>query len=738
MSAYPDVHSVAGGEGQIGQSLTRTERQIPHLFLLVALLFGCSYAIFLPPNQVPDEFKHFLRSIDVASGYCVGHVSTRTPISVFNMLQAFPSKLEDAPPSTRWLTAADYSPWLDEPLAPTRTIEVDAMPATIYTCVPYLPSGIAIAVAKEIAAPPLILFWAGRLTNLVVFVALVFLALRWLPDFRMQLLGLALMPMTLTQAASFSADAMTLSTSFLLIAYILRLSFDGNILSIERRGFVILGLLSLFCALTKFNIWLELLVLLIPAAKFRGRRDRLVFVLSMLLICIIAGLSWQALNSWNMHLFFQDWLGNRSINARENANWLSHHPGLFLTDIWLSVATFPKHYLTMFVGMLGWVTMPLPFNDVIAYVAVLVVVALTQTERTRLCWRSRTILGILFIASCISLFTLLFEFETTATYIQRTPPVAAGIPGLQGRYFIPFALLLLLFLSSRRIRLSSRIALVGLLVVATVANATAIELVWKEFYQDGLLKKLNGHALLLRDGRMFLSANGELHYIPDPRTLNVLGVGSHVNKQDGKGLTGFKVGAPLPSISTRLIRDSESKAVFLLAGGFRHYVPDPPTLQALKLPDTVVDVPRSVIDSIPEGDALPHSDPDEKIEVVRTDLGRTFLLAGNVLHLIPDAKTLSILGLSQSIRRVNEREFGSLQMGAPLPGLPSRLLLDQETQTIFVVEGGRLHGIPDPPTLFALGLSDPVVDVPKAVINAIPLGAVLPHSDKPIPKKVTP
>ena len=735
MSAYPDVHSVAGGQGQTGQTLKRTARQIPNLFVFLALLFGCCYAILLPPNQVPDEFKHFLRSVDVASGHCVGHVATQTPISVFNMLQAFPSKLEDAPPATRWLTAADYYPWLDQPLEPNRTIGVDDMPAIIYTCVPYLPSGLTMAVAKEIAAPPLILFWAGRLTNLIVFVALVFLALRSLPDFRMQLLGLVLMPMTLSQAASFSADAITLSTSFLLIAYILRLAFDENVFLIGRRDFVILGLLSLSCALTKFNIWLELLVLLIPAAKFRKRRDRLVFVLSMLLICIIAGLGWQAVNSRNIHLFFQDWLGNRSINAQANANWLSHHPGLFLKDIWLTIATFPRHYMTMFVGMLGWITMPLPFNEVIAYLAVLVFVAVTQTERTGLSRRSRTLLGFLFVASCISLFALLFEVETTATYIHRNPPGAAGIPGLQSRYFIPFAFLLLLCISSRRVRISSRIALISLVAVSTVANATAIELVWKEFYQDGLSKKLNGHALLFQDGRMFLSCNGELHYIPDPRTLIVLGVGSHIDKQAGKRLNAFKIGAPLPSISTRLIRDSESKAVFLLAGGFRHYVPDPPTLQALRLPDSIVDVPRSAVDSIPEGDALPHSDPNEKIEAVRTDDGRTFLLAGNVLHLVPDAKTLYILGFSQSIHRVDEREFGSLQMGSPLPALSSRLLLDRETQSVFVVENGMLRGIPDPPTLFALGLSDPVVDMPKAVLNAIPLGAVLPHSDKPIPQK---
>jgi uncharacterized membrane protein len=93
--------------------------------------------------------------------------------------------------------------------------------ANTYNCVAYMASGTALFIGKALSLPPLVLFEAGRMVN-----------------------GVALMPMTLAQAASFSADAASFATTFLLIAYILKLAFDERVQALGWREIFTLTLLA--------------------------------------------------------------------------------------------------------------------------------------------------------------------------------------------------------------------------------------------------------------------------------------------------------------------------------------------------------------------------------------------------------------------------------------------------------------------------------------------------------------
>ena len=64
----------------------------------------------------------------------------------------------------------------------------------------------------------------ARIGNLLFFVAVLYLALRIAPVCRPVLFCLALMPMTIHQAASASADGPTIASAFLLFAYVLHLA----------------------------------------------------------------------------------------------------------------------------------------------------------------------------------------------------------------------------------------------------------------------------------------------------------------------------------------------------------------------------------------------------------------------------------------------------------------------------------------------------------------------------------
>jgi uncharacterized membrane protein len=72
--------------------------------------------------------------------------------------------------------------------------------------------------AKLSSQSAIVVLYGARLANLVVYLLLVYVALRILPLGRPVLFCIALMPMTLHQAASVSADALTIASAFLLRA----------------------------------------------------------------------------------------------------------------------------------------------------------------------------------------------------------------------------------------------------------------------------------------------------------------------------------------------------------------------------------------------------------------------------------------------------------------------------------------------------------------------------------------
>lgn len=65
-----------------------------------------------------------------------------------------------------------------------------------------------------------------------------------------------------------------MAATFFLCACALKLGFDSRIVTVQRRQYLLLIAAVVAVSLAKFNIWLTLLVFLIPAAKFGSRRAR--------------------------------------------------------------------------------------------------------------------------------------------------------------------------------------------------------------------------------------------------------------------------------------------------------------------------------------------------------------------------------------------------------------------------------------------------------------------------------
>ncbi len=573
----------------------------PLLAVLIGLVFGLGYLCLMPPFQIPDEASHFNRAVSVASGHCVAQGKTEIPRELFNFETAFPGFLERQKGIGRWVAKNDLTRWLHSQPSGDGAAQVSNPNSSLYSCLPYLPGASSLVVSRFLHLPPLMVLYAGRLANLASFLALIYASLHVMPDFRLHVLALAIMPMTLHQAASWSADALTLGTTFFLLAYILKLSFDPAIERIRGRQIALLGAAVLVCSLMKFNLWLVFTVALIPVARLKTRWHRWLLMGATVTLALACVTGWQAVNQTNTiaYLNFKKAIG---IDITANTEFIRRHPALVLENMGASLTQQGGRLAIMFVGFLGWIAIPLPRKVVLAYLACLALLAATQTGRVRLATYQRLLLAVISAASILITFVLMFDFDTTARYIADVHRSVEPILSIQGRYFIPIGLLVMLVFSNRRYRVPSRVALGLTLLVSCWANASAYYLIYKDYYSRAYLKAAPVLGIRWPDGKTFLCADGVLHRITGTETLAYLHF--HRPLVIGKPIEeSVLVKDAFPALPGRVLRTADDPAIYFVDDGARHSIPNPTTQIALGLTEVQI-VPATVMQAIPQGPAL--------------------------------------------------------------------------------------------------------------------------------------
>jgi uncharacterized membrane protein len=290
---------------------------------------------------------------------------------------------------------------------------------------------------------------------------------------------IALTPMSLNLAASFSADAVTLAMTALLTALIFRLAFDDEISSMRRRDWILVPVILVLLTLCKFNVWMSLLVLLIPAKKFGSRKRAAVFAGVCLLACCIAGFGWQKINSAAISAYASLRAGHGAVLA-DNIAFLQAHPLTFLGIVQSTCSSMVWIWLWEFVGVFGWVRVPLPGPLFVVYIALLILAACTQA-RVVLTRPQRTILFSFVVLTIISIHALLWVFETDTTVLRQAFAGPVFVSGIQGRYFLPIGLPALAIIGNGRIQLSRLFLLIAIGAVVVI-NIFALITIWRAYY----------------------------------------------------------------------------------------------------------------------------------------------------------------------------------------------------------------------------------------------------------------
>ncbi len=412
------------------------------VFLVIALAFGGSMAIAIPPFHVPDEPAHYFRAIATSHGQFFlqdsgGIRGAFLPAWSVMMAEHILGDLPGAPwKKTSWSAirrAAPPSFAANQPtFVPVGTAGVSsrlAFTAGSYTPVPYLVPAAVHLLTSRIGASPLQAFYAGRVANLLIALGLIFLSIRIAPAGKVLFALLALTPMSIHLLASYSADSLTLAASFLFIAVSLRGILRQE--PLRTSEFTQLLLSSLLVCMTKPN-FLLLLPLAIPAHRFSPRQKQGAFLI-VYGLAVGAGLFTASLWGADAGHYPPDISPQRQFAAVLKDPL---HFGAVLFSTYFKYAT---RYFAEFIGKLGWFDVYLPAGAILLYYGLLSAGA--WTTRVTLTLRQRFWFAALFFASALTVFVTIYCTWST---------VGAGlVDGVQGRYFLPAAPLLLLALCRR-------------------------------------------------------------------------------------------------------------------------------------------------------------------------------------------------------------------------------------------------------------------------------------------------
>ncbi len=410
-----------------------------YVFLCLGLLLGTLYLLISPPFQIPDEQTHFWRAYQVSEGKLISSkqgdiAGGLIPRSLFVLPEKSGLFEVRFNPKAK-ITVQQILDAGKIPLEREKKMFVGFSNVVPYPPIPYLPQAIGISFGKVFDAHPLVLMYLGRFSNLCSSLVLVALAIRYIPIQKWTICLIALMPISIAEMASLSADSLTNSLSWLFIALVFHYALLDKQLK-QKDKLIILGV-SVALSLVKLS-YLPMLALLvlIPYKKIGTKRDYILYLSGVFALVLILAGSWSILVR---EVYVPEtWTGG---NPDEQIKFILSTPLFFISLIFSTLLDKGINYLQM-LGNLGWLDTPLPDYLMRFWWGVLLLVALIDnTENITLSWRQKSIIILVIAIVCFAILGLL--------YICCTPPGGEYFH-TQGRYFLPIIPLFLILFQNRK------------------------------------------------------------------------------------------------------------------------------------------------------------------------------------------------------------------------------------------------------------------------------------------------
>jgi len=449
------------------------------IFVLILLIFGIPMILLIPPGAGYDEEDHLIRVWELSAfSLLPGQMSPqelRYPI-MFRDLAYRQQANAGIIDKDFWRQNVGLS------LSERGFVRRELVTKSAYSPALLLPQGITMwLLGRHADLPALPVFYACRFAGLLGYLLLVWLAIRLLPFGKWILLVLAVSPIALFQATTITADTISNGIGFLFIAGGLRLA-ESKEFGWRECGNLILLIFLLFLAKVNLVPLALLPFLLIPPSRF-PKRGMYVFLIAMTgLLFMIEVAAWNVIAARGYE--FQ--LSNEAMPGAQLL-YILRHPFLFLQTLFQDLIKNGWAYVHGWINGYGYYFWTPPLVVSILFLLSLISVLWIDSRFAQMDRKYRLAFVLVFLAGYLA--TIL------SLYISFTPVGSDQILGVQGRYFLPLVLPLLLALFSvlvpKNVTGTASGWTIGFLAAALALNIIGIVLAFyvpcgTTFYQTGL------------------------------------------------------------------------------------------------------------------------------------------------------------------------------------------------------------------------------------------------------------
>lgn len=442
--------------GVLFLGLFRKHASLPVLGALSVLFLGSMFMLTLPPLSAPDEATHFANAYAISNRLLretaqdeYGHVYMRREDEFLQNIERVSGNEErktlgrDLSEET-WKEIAEHVTPVFAEDGKKEMVPSVLIPVNTTSAAHFFPA-LGITLGRLLGVNCIFLVFMGRFFNLLFFAAAVYGSMRLLPFGKHVLWGIALLPMSLHLAASYSYDTFLMGMCFFFGSFCFDLAFAKP--KVQKRDIFVLAILAAGFGPCKmvYSVMLGF-ALLIPVKKFGGWKN---WAISAGVVLLAFGLAMMLVNFST--------ISNYAVGEENYVAWAAeegysipyilHNPASYAKIMYNSFAHLGDEWTLQLLGdSLGNLdpVLSVPF---LAGAGMLVCIVLLSIRNAG---EALYLSGLQKLWICFLAFVCLCGLMS-AMLVGWTPISSVVIEGVQGRYVIPFLPFVFMCMKSDRL-----------------------------------------------------------------------------------------------------------------------------------------------------------------------------------------------------------------------------------------------------------------------------------------------
>lgn len=414
--------------GSIGVCVLSRFMRWEYIAVICFGVLGSFYLCIMPATSIPDEGAHYIRTYEIASGEMLsahdenGSGVSYLPAGICPLVLSDPFRGEY---SGIYRLQNSMHSWVADP---DNIIKYGNPNQALYSPLSYIPQVIGVFVMKQFTNNTLTVFYAGRVTCLLVIILMLFFSVKWLPTGKRLIVVVALLPMFIHEAVSYAADASINIFPIFMLAYLYKLRSEEYISWWRGLIFAFITIIIALCKVVYLPF--AFLVFCLPKEGFKNSKRAMIYKLGVFLLAVISNLLWLAISMGYLVEI------NPGVNSTEQIKYVLRHMLQFVCIVanttFQNVGTWLRQ---MVGGNLGWNNILLDSFIVYVLIVILAIELIFRTEQEK-SGKDNGSIKYISIVVVVSVMALTYA----SLYVQWTPLRNTEIIGIQGRYFIPLLL----------------------------------------------------------------------------------------------------------------------------------------------------------------------------------------------------------------------------------------------------------------------------------------------------------